>query len=237
MLKFFRTIRRRLLGAGNIRNYFAYAIGEILLVVIGILIAVQINDWQTNRNKRAAELQVYKNIERQIGEDQKALEAVVAYNNFYKVQYTFASQIIENSDRNNLDTLGRIALNLSKYSDFNRSSNIYETIVNSGELSLLTNDAIIENLQRLEETYTYINRLESNHFDIIIQYVGPEIQNSIRYATAQVERPEQLYTFDFQNLFQVCIEISTEKGAIYEQALREIATIQGLIHAIFKAEQ
>jgi len=55
MLKFFRRIRRKLLDKGNLKKYLMYAFGEILLVVVGILIALQIN----NRNE------VNKSIERQ----------------------------------------------------------------------------------------------------------------------------------------------------------------------------
>jgi hypothetical protein len=45
MLKFFRTIRKKLIEEYNVRKYLLYAIGEILLVVIGILIALQVNNW------------------------------------------------------------------------------------------------------------------------------------------------------------------------------------------------
>lgn len=49
MLKFFRTIRKKLLAEGKTANYLKYAIGEIILVVIGILIALQINNWNEDR--------------------------------------------------------------------------------------------------------------------------------------------------------------------------------------------
>jgi hypothetical protein len=45
MIKFFRHIRRSLLEQNKMGKYFKYAIGEILLVVIGILIALSINNW------------------------------------------------------------------------------------------------------------------------------------------------------------------------------------------------
>ena len=45
MIKFFRNIRLNLMETGKTGNYFKYAIGEIILVVIGILIALQINNW------------------------------------------------------------------------------------------------------------------------------------------------------------------------------------------------
>lgn len=45
MIKFFRNIRQNLLAEGKIGKYLKYASGEIILVVIGILIALQINNW------------------------------------------------------------------------------------------------------------------------------------------------------------------------------------------------
>ena len=49
MIKFFRKIRKNLLSTGKTGKYFKYAIGEIVLVVIGILIALQVNNWNTSR--------------------------------------------------------------------------------------------------------------------------------------------------------------------------------------------
>ncbi len=49
MIKFFRKIRQNLLVENKTRKYFKYAIGEIVLVVIGILIALSINNWNENR--------------------------------------------------------------------------------------------------------------------------------------------------------------------------------------------
>ena len=50
MIKFFRKIRLQLLGEGKTAKYFKYAIGEILLVMIGILLALQVNNWNEGRN-------------------------------------------------------------------------------------------------------------------------------------------------------------------------------------------
>jgi hypothetical protein len=58
MIKFFRRIRQNLLSEGNtgkpawpVGRYLTYAIGEIVLVLIGILIALSLNNWNANRKK------------------------------------------------------------------------------------------------------------------------------------------------------------------------------------------
>tara|TARA_R110002072_G_scaffold22615_1_gene79207 strand:+ start:24858 stop:25613 length:756 start_codon:yes stop_codon:yes gene_type:complete len=55
MIKFFRHIRQRLIGENRFSKYLLYAIGEIILVVIGILIALQINNWNENRKSAKQE--------------------------------------------------------------------------------------------------------------------------------------------------------------------------------------
>ncbi len=65
MFKFFRNIRRKLLSNKRIGQYLAYAFGEILLVVIGILIALSINNW----NERKQQEQKLNNVFSQLLED------------------------------------------------------------------------------------------------------------------------------------------------------------------------
>lgn len=62
MLKLFRKIRQNLLSQGKTLRYFKYAIGEIVLVVIGILIALQINNWNERRKAFIQELNQLENV-------------------------------------------------------------------------------------------------------------------------------------------------------------------------------
>ena len=59
MIKFFRNVRKNLLTEGKMANYLKYAIGEIVLVVIGILIALQVNNWNEGR-KDQLKSQLYR---------------------------------------------------------------------------------------------------------------------------------------------------------------------------------
>lgn len=58
MIALFRKIRQKLLSQNRFTRYLAYALGEVLLVVIGILIALQINNWNTAKTIRATEIEM-----------------------------------------------------------------------------------------------------------------------------------------------------------------------------------
>jgi len=62
MLRFFRTLRQRLLTENRFRKYLLYAVGEILLVVVGILIALQINNWSEYRKDRQVEKEILQDL-------------------------------------------------------------------------------------------------------------------------------------------------------------------------------
>ncbi|MFT6046016.1 MAG: hypothetical protein ACI9WC_001721, partial [Arenicella sp.] len=55
MIRFFRKIRQNLIKENKVGKYLLYAIGEIVLVVIGILIALQINTWNEDRKQSTSE--------------------------------------------------------------------------------------------------------------------------------------------------------------------------------------
>jgi len=77
MIKFFRKIRQRLLTENNFSKYLLYAIGEIILVVIGILIALQINNSNEINKQRAKEVQFLKNLKSDLIFEQSELDRYI----------------------------------------------------------------------------------------------------------------------------------------------------------------
>ncbi|MGK0413275.1 MAG: hypothetical protein ACJA1B_001478 [Polaribacter sp.] len=76
MIKFFRNIRKNLLNDGNTTKYFKYAIGEIVLVVIGILIALSINNWNENRKTNNTIKSVYAVVKSDLLADIETIDKV-----------------------------------------------------------------------------------------------------------------------------------------------------------------
>ncbi len=73
MITFFRKMRQYLLPEGKTGRYLKYAVGEIILVVIGILIALQINNWNENRKVRIAQKGLLENFYDNLGADSVVL--------------------------------------------------------------------------------------------------------------------------------------------------------------------
>ncbi|WP_273565668.1 DUF6090 family protein [Maribacter halichondriae] len=229
MAKVFRRIRQKLLTENKFSKYLLYAIGEIALVVIGIIIALQINTWNNGKIERQEEKKSYLNIKRQLIDDKNELIKVKGDNKNYAAIYEYGNKIIMAQDRTKTDSLTHVAIGLSQYSDFHSSGNIYETLVNSGELKLLKNSEITSAIQHLEKTYIFTNNLENIHWELIINELSPELKGVINYATMKAVKPEKLYAVELQNIFIEIIGLCKYKDATYGQALGEIDTINKLI--------
>ena len=79
MIKFFRKIRKSLIEKNQMGKYFKYAIGEILLVVIGILIALQINNWNEERKLNLEQKKLISDISTEIKMNIETLEIQIKF--------------------------------------------------------------------------------------------------------------------------------------------------------------
>lgn len=132
MIKFFRNIRKTLLTEGKTANYFKYAIGEIFLVVIGILIALQINNWNQNRINKNYELKML----RELVEDLK-LDTTFMNVQFKRIERFEESVNLVLNDPQNLKENGNLFLFGGVY--FIQNTKAIETI-KAGNVQIPFND-------------------------------------------------------------------------------------------------
>ncbi len=230
MAKIFRKIRFNLIGGPKTRKYLKYAIGEILLVVIGILIALQINIWNTRRTLKKEEANIYQNIDKQIAEDKAELLKVKALNNYQFKVYEFANNIIERKDYSKQDSLALCIMALSVFSDFHRSGNIYESLMISGDIKLVNNDSISAALQKLESVYNFTNKLEDMHWETINNGIALEMRGLINYSNLKPVKPLQLYTTEMQNAVVTSMYLTATKDSVYTRVIKEIDGLSRLIN-------
>ncbi|MET6991194.1 DUF6090 family protein [Sediminicola arcticus] len=79
MLKFFRNIRQNLLTEGKTGKYLKYALGEIILVMIGILLAFQVNNWGIEKIDKNREAKYLTNIVLDLKKDIVRLEYLIKF--------------------------------------------------------------------------------------------------------------------------------------------------------------
>jgi hypothetical protein len=229
MLTHLKKIREKLLQEGKLIKYLTYAAGEILIVVIGIIVALYLNNRNQERINNKLEIQYYQTIKNQLNEDLNTLIDVMDYDQRHLNQFIYAKKSISQNNENKIDTLGKIAMNMVRYADFRRKSNIYQTLVNSGEIKILTNKKIKENLENLEQNYMYINRLEENHETIVYSQIIPVLTQVIRFNPLKVEDPGAFFDYKFLNNFDKLIILMVEKMEVYTQTKDEILSTIKLI--------
>jgi hypothetical protein len=141
MLSLFRRFRKKLLHSGTTRKYLTYAIGEIALIVIGILIALQINNWNEWRKDRQKENQYLLSLK---SEFERNFVHVKDQIEMHKLQCWNAEFIIMNIAGDTIlkDALPlAIALEQVSYRyPINFATNVWEELVTTGNISLIQNE-------------------------------------------------------------------------------------------------
>lgn len=229
MLISLKKLKKTLLSKGKLSQYLTYALGEIVIVAIGILLALYLNNWNQNKVNNKLEKQYYQSIKDQLTEDLKILKGEIEYNRYFYIQYCYGIELIENNVRTEIDTLGKISFNMVRFSDFKRKSNIYQTLINSGEIVILKNKEITKGLESLEETYLYINRLEENHSTIIFSQIIQDLKEIIQLKPVKVLRPDLLYNYKVKNDFSILVILMNEINDVYDQGVDRLQKIISLI--------
>jgi hypothetical protein len=140
MLRFFRKIRQSLLTENSFGKYFLYAIGEILLVVIGILIALQIDNWNESRKEALREQTLLHELKTNLETNVENLQSDIA------IQVKGASAIhflLDHLDNRKpyLDTLDYLFQEADFVPEAVLSSSAFETLKSSG-MGLISNDSL-----------------------------------------------------------------------------------------------
>ena len=141
MINFFRKIRRQLADDNKPLKYLRYAIGEIVLVVIGILIALQINTWSQFRNDRILEKKILKDLREELLKNKdKVNEALVRKKELYRPLANYIERMAEN--KVSYDDF--IAIHRRNFFS-NRtypSYGVINSFISSGDVNLISNDSL-----------------------------------------------------------------------------------------------
>jgi hypothetical protein len=150
MIKFFRKIRQNLLSENKFSKYLIYAIGEIILVVIGILIALQINNSNELNKQRAREVQFLKNLKSDLIFEESELERYIEIRESIVNSAQIALDHFNGKPVENIQMFNYHTFNVGIWQEFQRNNNTFLELINSGNLTIISNDSIKNGLLNLD---------------------------------------------------------------------------------------
>jgi hypothetical protein len=192
MIKFFRKIRQNLLSENKFSKYLIYAIGEIILVVIGILIALQINNHNELNKQRAKEVQFLKNLKSDLIFEESELERYTGIRESIVNSAQIALEHFNGKPVDNIQMFNFHTFKVGIWQEFQRNNNTFLELLNSGNLTIISNDSIKNGLLNLDLIYKGIisnrehlrNDLEQYFYDPWFNTVDldPLAQSFVFYA-------------------------------------------------------
>jgi hypothetical protein len=157
MIKFFKHIRKSLLNEGKTTKYFKYAIGEIVLVVVGILIALQINNWNEERRNNTKEQQILSQLKEEYTANLLQLEQKITHR---KKIINAATKVLDfidepaNIDNNSLISQLNILIGNPTFKP------IENNLINSGNILLIKNEKLNQLLTTWPSEVLHVKEIE-----------------------------------------------------------------------------
>jgi len=213
MIPFFRKIRKKMADDNKPLKYMRYAVGEIVLVVVGILIALSINNWNEERKDRNRE-QEY--LIRLLGDFQEHIEKF----SFFKSLTTMRLaqiELLEDAVRNNkkgIENDWKIIESIEKVtwsSYLPVSRNTYVELLSSGKMSLIKSEKLREHLVKYYD--------EIDHWEIVLESTGH--QKEFGNLTAGLLSKESLRAIENTESFDNIVALVEPEFELSKQEIIE----------------
>jgi hypothetical protein len=226
MIKFFRRIRQQLLKERRFSKYFFYAIGEIFLVVVGILIAVSINNWNENRKKDKEEISLLVDIKKNLETMLVDFDIDIQSNAGDIVEYEKLAYYIENDlpYAYELDSVFGI---LTFWDSPFITATAYNTLQSKG-LDIIKNETLKKDIIELYEVNLKILTEDYDHGEYSLQegISEPFLAKHVRRLHKQslrLARPNDFESLkkndEFLNILSLIIRQRKRGIEIYEEAM------------------
>lgn len=176
MFKLFRKIRFNLMETHKTAKYLKYAIGEIILVVFGILIALQINNWNQELGNKQDEHLIIKNLNLEFKKNKISIQKYIKHHETIlsdtRVLIDLVGEPEDVLNRFNLDSL--LAQTID-YRSYKPSQSVVLDVISSGKFNLISSDSLrlqffewSSNLEKNEENYNTLDQISQT---IVLTYL------------------------------------------------------------------
>ena len=161
MLHFFRKIRRELLAESKFFRYLKYGIGEIILVVIGILIAIQVDNWNEDRKRAGVEEYYLKSLLSEIKQNQMINEGILKFYSFKSSNVSIvAGRLYQSNTIKNEQEFVAAVVHIGWLYPAPIEKNVWNELNATGNMSLIQDKELLRELTELYSYFDYLDGLE-----------------------------------------------------------------------------
>ncbi len=180
MVKFFRKIRQRLITENKFSKYLLYAVGEIMLVVIGILIALQVNNWNQKQILQKETGIILTLLHEEFKENKILLSQTLSYwkrAHFSTEELLYQCTLSEpNYSETQIDSIFNMVFSNPPYFP---NQAVYEDLLNNGKLRLINNHLLKSKLFIWKTTYGYLEDRFNYSVKIAENFLTPYLYKNV----------------------------------------------------------
>ena len=174
MLSYLRHLRQKLLADNRFNKYLLYVFIEVFIVIIGILIAIQVDDWNEARKQRETEIHYLKNLKTDLLLNIDELIAAIHSRYSAIESATKILEYFEGKPLTDLEDFAYNAANVYGWQRYTQQTNTFQELINSGNLGLISNDSIKNGLLNLQSQYLKYKNVELHgRFDSEVMLYEP----------------------------------------------------------------
>lgn len=225
MIKFFRHLRQRLLNENKFSKYLLYAVGEIVLVVLGILIALRINNWNESRKAQEELESIKQNLTQEFESNQRDLQSVLN-----SIRYTknggleILSIISASKDLISEEELNIVIEKSLFFPTWKPSNYTLSELKNAGKLALVDNDSLKQLLfdwdKQIENVEGWNRRMEKSSQDIVDYIKTNASLRNVNYDRISTG-PSSLKASNLPLLQDVRFENQIDEKVLYAQFMEQ----------------
>ena len=225
MARIFNTIRQNLLAQGRVVRYLTYAIGEIMLVVVGILIAISINTWNKGREDLQAQYELLRDLRADLLIQQELIAEQITFEELYIAQTDsargFFSGLIDAVE------LQSLLLQLSARHTFVANKATASKMTSTGQIALLRNPELVNSIVRYYQLSDYNTAVTNNNnlFIVDLQFGAFVSSNALGFGSTESGVVETRLTMDSQKRYLLQMQLRQRKD-LARSAISRFNTLQ-----------
>ena len=185
MIKFFRKIRQNLLSEGKTGKYLKYAFGEIILVVIGILIALQINNLNESKKEQTIINASLNSLILNLNEDIENLNEQIEYNVDVQEAIDFSFRIVSLPEYENIElsNYANEIKDIASEKTFLPSKTTYKSMESSSHFQWINNQELAESIFKYYVVLDRFSNLTNENNQFVKKHIESFIYNEMEFGT------------------------------------------------------